>query len=147
MEIEINHQTDDWFFFTSYRRQDPDFTRDRYGNSRDQLLEDLQIKVHFKVYINVLPTCQLNVYNFYSLSCCLTEVLTASILSGSERRAAPIPPCKSSEVSQRSTSDQPEISQRSEQLIGYWQETHLSGVFFWTSHIYINSSHIVLPGW
>ena len=38
------------------------------------------------------------IFNTHSL----TEALTASILSGSDRRAAPIPPCKRSEVSQGS---------------------------------------------
>lgn len=87
-----------------YRRQDSDFTCDRYGHSSDQLSKDLQIGV---IYSNTCWSSALwnqFYFNYKHCKCfCLTSldgsldsvsVLTASILSGSARRAAPIPPCK-----------------------------------------------------
>lgn len=94
--------------FTSYRRQDSNFARDRQRNSRDQIPEDLKIRVIDKIKNLLSVGWNLMVFythTYHSLTSVshsgrMNEVLTASILSGSERRAAPIPPCKRSEVSQ-----------------------------------------------
>lgn len=75
----------------SYRRQNSDFTRDRKRNASDQILEDLKVKkergkFEFENWVQRLILAR------------RMQRLTASILSGSERSAAPMPPCKRSEV-------------------------------------------------
>lgn len=80
----------------SYRRQNSDFTRDRKRNTCDQILEDLKVK---KKKRKKKENLKINLFlNSVSDTGRQVQRLTASILSGSERSAAPMPPCKRSEV-------------------------------------------------
>lgn len=59
--MKNNHQLS---LFTSYRRQDSDFARDWQRNPRDQILEDLKIRVTDK--IKTLLSVGLNLIVFYT---------------------------------------------------------------------------------